>query len=272
MKGTVIKKLAKIIGGLALFGLLAAGSLAAYFAFTPPPQGMPILEYHMVKDDPEAKAWEYAVPVSDFREQLDYLQDEGYTTITLLEYMKAKKGKFQLPEKPIVLTFDDGYDDNYRNLLPMLEERGMKAVVFMVTNDIGRPGYLTWDELRDMQNRGIEIGSHTANHQPLTTLDAKMRDDELRLSKLLMEWNGIRTVFSFSYPNGAYDAELTELLKQNEYLAAVTGDAGLNTFDTNPYLLQRLNIPHPRFGLWEFRLRLWKAELMARLGINQHLL
>ena len=266
-----LKRAGLFMGAALLLFLLALGGLVAYCSMTPPPQGMPILEYHMVTDTVDEEAWSYAVPVADFREQLDYLQSEGYTTITLLEYMKAKKGKFELPDKPIVLTFDDGYEDNYTTLLPMLEERGMKAVVYMVTNDIGRKGYLTWDELRDMQNRGIEIGSHTANHQPLTSLDEKMRDDELRLSKLLMEWNGVKTVFSFSYPNGAYDADLPGLLQQNEYLTAVTGDAGLNTFQTNPYLLQRTNIPHPRFGLPEFKFRLWKAELLARLGLGQHL-
>ena len=140
----------------------------------------------------------------------------------------------------------------------------------MVTNDIGLPGYLTWDELRDMQERGIEIGSHTANHQPLTEMDRSRQEEEMRLSKLLLEWNGIHTVFSFSYPNGAYDSGMPELLAQNGYLTAVTGDAGLNTFQTDPYLLQRINIPHPRFGRMEFRLRLFKAAVMTRLGIRQH--
>ena len=249
---------------------LGLGILGVWLWLAPEPEGFPILEYHMVKDEVSEEEYEYAVPVAEFREQLDYLQAEGYHTITLLEYMKAKKGKFTLPEKPVVLTFDDGYADNYTTLLPMLEERGMKAVVFMVTNDIGRPGYLTWDQLRDMEKRGIELGSHTANHQPLTTLDAQMRTDELKLSKLLMEWNGLKTVFAFSYPNGAYDEELPKLLQENEYLAAVTGEAGLNTMKTDPYLLHRINIPHPRLGLWEFKARLLKGEVLAKLGWNKH--
>ncbi|MBR2215468.1 MAG: polysaccharide deacetylase family protein [Selenomonadaceae bacterium] len=244
---------------------------AGYLYLTPTPQGFPILEYHMVcsgEIEPEETA--YNVPPEDFREELAYLQREGYTTISLLEYMKAKRGKLTLPEKPIVLTFDDGYADNYYEMLPIIEEYGMKATVYMVTNNIGQPRYLTWDELRDMQRRGIEIGSHTANHIPLTALSPEDRRDEVYLSKLLMEWNGIDTVFSLSYPNGAYDDTLPELLKENEYLTAVTGDGGLNTMETNPYLLQRVNIPCPHFGLTEFKFRLWKAEAMAKLGIWQH--
>lgn len=265
------KRALKVLKWTALALGLLGGALGLWLYLTPPAEGFPILEYHMVRDDlPDEESYDYAVPLEDFRQQLDYLQEQGYETVTLLEYMKAKKGKFTLPEKPIVLTFDDGYDDNYTNLLPLLEERGMKAVVFMVTNEIGRPGYLTWEQLRDMEKRGIELGSHTANHQPLTTLDEKKRGEELKLSKLLMEWNGLKTIFSFSYPNGAYDEKLPPLLKENEYLAAVTGEAGLNDMNTDPYLLHRINIPRPHLGLWEFKARLLKGELMAKLGWNKH--
>lgn len=253
---------------------LAAGFLLLAFlcglAFLPAPEGIPVLEYHMVADTSPEDGWAYNVPPEDFRDQLDYLREEGYTAISMLDYMKAKKGKAELPPRPVILTFDDGYESNYTTLLPILESYGMKATVYMVTNDIGLPGYLTWDELRDMQERGIEIGSHTANHQPLTEMDRSRQEEEMRLSKLLLEWNGIHTVFSFSYPNGAYDSGMPELLEQNGYLTAVTGDAGLNTFQTDPYLLQRINIPHPRFGRLEFRLRLFKAAVMTRLGIRQH--
>ena len=242
---------------------------AAYIWLTPDPVGVPILEYHRVTDE-AMNDGQYNVPPAEFRAQLDYLAESGYTAITVLDFIKAAKGKFILPEKPIIITFDDGYADNYHEMLPILEEHGMKATLFMVTNMIGQNGYLTWDELKDMERRGVEIGSHTANHLPLTKLPEEKRDEEMRLSKLLMEWNGLKTVFSFSYPNGDYDETMPALLKQNEYLAAVTGDAGLNTFATNPYLMQRVNIPQPHFGLTEFRLRLWKAEIMAKLNIKQH--
>ena len=254
--------------------LLAAVALLLIFAcwlvLTPMPAGIPILEYHMVDEAPAEDERVYNVPPEEFQEQLDYLQQQGYTTITMLDYAKARKGKFDLPAKPVILTFDDGYEDNYTTMLPILEAHGMKATVYMVTNDIGRPEYLSWNQLRDMQDRGVEVGSHTANHQPLTTLEPATQNDELKLSKLLLEWNGIRTVFSFSYPNGAYEAGLPAMLEQHEYLTAVTGDSGLNTLQTNPYLLHRVNIPPPRFGLLEFKLRILKAEIMTKLGIRQH--
>ena len=246
-------------------------AVALWVVFSPAPQGIPVLEYHEVAESVDDDAYVYNVPPEEFRQQLDYLQQQGYTTISMLDFMKAKRGKMELPAKPIILTFDDGYEDNYTDLLPILEEYGMKATIYVITNEIGQPGYLNWEQLRAMQDRGIEIGSHTANHDPLTGMDAARQLDEVHLSKLLLEWNGIHTVYTFSYPNGAYDASLPALLAQNEYLTAVTGDAGLNTFETDPYLMQRVNIPHPRFGLLEFKLRLLKAEVFTKLRIHQHL-
>lgn len=240
-------------------------ALAAWVLTAEPPTGFPILEYHMVTEHPSPDAKPYVVPPEDFAAQLDDLAAQGYTTITPQDYARARKGKQQLPEKPIILTFDDGYEDNWRVVLPMLEERGMKAAFYMVTNKIGQSGYLTWDNLFDLERHGMEIGGHTANHLPLTTLSPEQQRDELRLSKLMLEWRGLKTIYSFSYPNGAYDDGIVAMLEEEKYLTAVTGEAGLNTLTTNPYLLRRVNVPPPHFGLMEFRLRLLKADLAARL-------
>ena len=240
-------------------------ALAAWVLTAEPPTGFPILEYHMVTEHPSPDAKPYVVPPEEFAAQLDDLAAQGYTTITPQDYARARKGKQQLPEKPIILTFDDGYEDNWRVVLPMLEERGMKAAFYMVTNKIGQPGYLTWDNLFDLERHGMEIGGHTANHLPLTTLSPEQQRDELRLSKLMLEWRGLKTIYSFSYPNGAYDDGIVAMLEEEKYLTAVTGEAGLNTLTMNPYLLRRVNVPPPHFGLMEFRLRLLKADLAARL-------
>jgi hypothetical protein len=257
----------QLSGGLPLPVLLLA-AFAAWILTATLPTGFPILEYHMVKDDASADERRYVVPPEEFAAQLDYLAAEGYTTITPQDYARARKGKQELPEKPVILSFDDGYEDNHRVVLPMLEERGMKAVFYVVTNDIGLPGYMTWDNLFDMERRGMEIGSHTANHIPLTTLPPEKQREELRLSKLMLEWKGLKTIYSFSYPTGAYDAGIVAMLAEEDYLTAVTGEAGLNNVETNPYLLHRVNIPRPHFGRTEFRLRLMKADIAARLNVR----
>lgn len=257
----------RFLMGLSLPVLLLA-VFAAWISTAPPPTGFPILEYHMVTEHPRPGAEPYVVPPEEFAAQLDYLAAEGYTTITPQDYARVRKGKQELPENPVILSFDDGYEDNHRVILPMLEERGMKAVFYVVTNDIGLPGYMTWDNLFDMERRGMEIGSHTANHIPLTTLSVEKQREELRLSKLMLEWQGLKTIYSFSYPNGAYDDGIVAMLEEEEYLTAVTGEAGLNNVETNPYLLRRVNIPPPRFGMTEFRLRLMKADIAKRLDVR----
>lgn len=271
MKGilSLHKYLKYVLGVFAVLLLVLFGGIQ-YLLAQPEPEGFPILEYHMVQQDTPEDSYAYNVPVEDFQQQLDYLQQEGYTTISIRDFLRAKKGLFQLPEKPIILTFDDGYESNYTELLPILEERGLKATIFMVTNSIGKDNYLTWQQLKDLEKRGIEIGSHTANHLPLTEMPLDDARNEVKLSKLLMEWNGMKTLYTLSYPNGKYTADLEDMLKEEEYLAAVTGDAGLNTFDTDPYQLQRINIPHPILGLTEFKWRLLKGRLLAQLGWNQH--
>lgn len=253
----------RVIGG-AIF-LLGAMIFAAIF-FLPEPEGFPILEYHQVTDEPLDPDFEvYNVPPAEFSAQLDYLQAEGYTTITLEDFVQAVRGYHPLPPKPIVLTFDDGYADNYTTMLPILEAHSMKAVVFVITNELGKKNYLTFDNLKDMQRRGIEIGSHTADHLPLTTLDEKARLWQVRQSKIYLEWSGLKPICSLSYPNGAFSPEVVELLRRENYLAAVTGEAGLNTLETNPYELYRVHIRRPRFGLTEFKFRLWKAKFFAKL-------
>lgn len=261
----------RFLMGLSLPVLLLA-VFAAWISTAPPPTGFPILEYHMVTEHPRPGAEPYVVSPADFGAQLDWLAAEGYTTITPQDYARARKGKQTLPEKPVILSFDDGYEDNHRVVLPMLEEHNMKAVFYVVTNDIGLPGYMTWDNLFDMERRGMEIGSHTANHIPLTTLSIEKQREELRLSKLMLEWKGLKTIYSFSYPNGAYDNGIVAMLEEEEYLTAVTGEAGLNNVETNPYLLRRVNIPPPRFGMTEFRLRLMKADIAKRLDVRMAVL
>lgn len=230
----------------------------------PEPEGFPILEYHKVTNNPLEISDVYNVPPAEFAAQLDYLQQKGYTTITLQDFMRVLHGKGTLPDKPIILTFDDGYEDNYTEMLPILEAHNMKAVVYVITNEIGKPGYLSLEQIKDMQKRGVEIGSHTADHLSLKMLDDALRRYEIRDSKIFMEWSGLETIYSFSYPNGDYSPEILDILKSEEYLSAVTGDVGLNHIRTNPYLLKRVHIRKPTFGIMEFRWRLMKAKIFAK--------
>lgn len=253
----------RIIGGAIL---ILSALIAVIIFLLPEPEGFPILEYHQVTNEPVDPDFEmYNVPPAEFAAQLDYLQSEGYTTITLEDFMHAVRGYTKLPDKPIVLTFDDGYEDNYTEMWPILEAHSMKAVVYVITNELGKKNYLTLEQVKDMQRRGIEIGSHTSDHIPLTELDETFKRRQVRESKIYLEWSGLNPICSFSYPNGVFNEEIEKLLREENYLTAVTGEAGLNTLETNPFELYRVHIRKPRFGLTEFKFRLWKAKFFAKL-------
>ena len=240
--------------------------IAAIFIFSlPAPEGFPILEYHTITNNPEPISEVYNVPPAEFSAQLDYLQENGYTTITLNDFIRARRYGKKLPDKPIILTFDDGYEDNYTEMLPILEAHKMTAVVFVVSNFLGKPGYLTFEQIQDMQRRGIEIGLHGADHIPLPALYGEFLDNQIRQSKILLEWSGLEPIGSFSYPNGSYNEKIIEMLQAENYLTAVTGEVGLNNFETNPYKLRRVHIREPHFGILEFRWRLLKADIFERL-------
>ena len=198
----------RLAGAIFLFTAIIAAILFAM----PTPEGFSILEYHMVTKNPtRLDAEVYNVPPEEFSAQLDYLQKNGYTTMTLQDFMRAKHGKSQLPAKPIVLTFDDGYENLYGEMLPILEAHGMTAVVYVITNELGKDGYLTLEQVKDMQRRGIEIGSHTADHLSLAMLSGDFLLNQVRNSKLFLEWNGLSTIYSFSYPNGDYNEAIIDL-------------------------------------------------------------
>lgn len=250
----------RFIGAIFLFIAI----IFSIFIYLPTPEGFPILEYHMITNNPPVDAKIYNVPPAEFSAQLDYLQQNGYTTLTLQDFMRAKHGRFTMPDKPVILTFDDGYENVYTEMLPILEAHDMKAVVYVISNELGKTGYLTLEQVQDMQRRGIEIGSHTADHLPLVGLEGDFLLNQVRNSKIYLEWSGLNTIYGFSYPNGAYNTELAELIKREGYLTAVTGDVGLNTLESNPYTLKRVHIRQPTFGITEFKWRLLKAELAEK--------
>ena len=253
-------RLIRAIFFLAIFLFLI---FIALIFILPEPEGFPILEYHTVTKTPTLDSEVYNVPPEEFAAQLDYLQENGYTTITLRKFMEVVNGKGKLPDKPIILTFDDGYEDNFTEMLPILEAHKMTAVVYVITNNIGKPGYLTLEQLQEMQRRNIEIGSHTADHVPLNWESEHIRENQIVGSKKFLDMCGLAAE-TFSYPNGAHSDDIINLLKQNGFVNAVTGDVGLNTVKTNPYLLKRVHIRQPHFGITEFKWRLWKAKIFAK--------
>lgn len=236
--------------------------LAAVWA-TWPAAGVPMLAYHKVGDTEEA----YSVAPGDFERQMAYLADKGYTAVTMADLVNHMTAGKPLPPRPVVITFDDGYADNYFTALPIMAKYGMRATVFVVTDFLGERPYMTWDELKALRAAGTEIGSHTLHHRALPDLPAGERLRDLAMSKEGLEWRLDAPVRFLAYPFGSYDADTIAALKAAGYRAAASTRLGLNNPGDDLYALKRINIPRSRWGMLEFRLRLLRANVYAKLGI-----
>lgn len=210
--------------------------------------GPVMLMYHSVQRGAAAPNWTWAVSLDRFNSQLDFLVAEGYATPTMAELvaMPAEHGR------TAVITFDDGYVDNL-TACEALEKRGMRATWFIVAGSLGtNPNWpadgrptgriLNRLELRQMQSGGMEIGSHSMHHSRLPTLSDEQLARDLRDSKDLLETVTGRTVSSFAYPYGAWDARCAEAVKTAGYEAACTTRTGWALKDRDPYQLRRLTI------------------------------
>lgn len=166
--------------------------------------GIPVLMYHALEDadhpagsrDPGEQL--YVLHVDQFREQMEYLNKEGYTTLLLDELKKLKVW----PDKTVVLTFDDGHESNFTLALPILQEFGFKAHFFITTGWIGTPHFMTEEQIRGLHQAGMVIGSHGVTHRFLSDLPEDVVKAELIDSKTVLENCVSLPVSSLSYPGG----------------------------------------------------------------------
>jgi len=201
---------------------------------------IPILMYHHVKDwadgDNEIEQG-LSVPIADFEGQMKALSDAGYKNVTL------DKLFFSPQDKKVALTFDDGYDDNLSNAAPILKKYGLTATLFVTTDFIGTPRYMSWDDLKKMVSEyGWTIGAHTKSHPNLTGIGLDQAMTEIAESKNILESNLGVKVLDFSYPAGAFDAGTVELVKTAGYNFAVTTQGGSHNYKNSPYELKRIRI------------------------------
>jgi peptidoglycan/xylan/chitin deacetylase (PgdA/CDA1 family) len=229
-----------------------------------PAAGVPILAYHKVGDTEEA----YSVSPPDFERQMRWLAENGYTAVSLDELVAHLTAGAPLPGRPVVITFDDGYADNYAAALPILKKYGLKATMFVVTDFLDERPYMTWDEVKALRKAGMAIGSHTLGHRDLTGLPADERARDVAMSKEGLEWRLDAPVRYLAYPFGRYDAATEAALKTAGYKGAVGTVLGLNKPGDDVYALKRINIPRSHvWGMGEFRIRLLRANVYAKLGI-----
>jgi peptidoglycan/xylan/chitin deacetylase (PgdA/CDA1 family) len=213
----------------------------------------PIAMYHSV--NPHAK-WQnrLAVKESSFERQMQYLRKHNYTIVNLKKLSEMINNKVKISRKTIAITFDDGFKDNYTYAFPILKKYGIPATIFLIVDEIGRADRLNWDEIREMQNSGlITFGSHTLKGDALTKVndDKELRRQVFESKRILEEKLG-REVYAFSYPIGAFNDKIKELVNEAGYKLAVVTSPGKKYANNDILALKRLRISATSDNLFVF--------------------
>jgi peptidoglycan/xylan/chitin deacetylase (PgdA/CDA1 family) len=198
--------------------------------------------YHMIGNEQGNAA---IMTEANLRIQMNYLRDHGYHPITMQElYDYVTKGA-PLPEKPVCITFDDGYLDSYTIVYPLMKEYGYPWTLFLITDDVGKPyNRMTWDQLKEMaDSHTVTIANHTLSHPKLHNLaTAKEKEKEIVEANQALKYHlGIDNPW-LAYPYGDYDDEVVAIAKKAGIKMAVTTDAGRVHVGSYPYELKRVYI------------------------------
>ena len=198
-----------------------------------------VLNYHQIQD----KANPLSITLADFEAQIKFLVDSGCITITPDELYAGLNGELDLPPKPVLITFDDGYLDNYTNAFPILKKYGLHATIFIIPAFTSvYPGYMTWEQLKEMEAGGITIESHTLTHPKLEELPDDEIRNELITSKNMLEENLGHPVEFLAYPTGTYNLHIAGIAQDVGYKGAFTIKYGVVDRGSNFFALERVPI------------------------------
>jgi len=203
---------------------------------------IPILMYHLVDDEAGSLEGLY-LRTSEFEEHLQYFKDNNFTPITMRDLAAYWEGTKALPEKPIVLTFDDSSVTVYNNAYPLMKKHGFVSTQFVISSHLGNGGVMTEDQVKEMAAAGHEIGSHSYSHLDLANASESTLEQEVLQSKKDLEALVGQPVVSFCYPAGKFSTTVQNYLEKSGYLSAVTTVNGFaNKTEQGAFELQRIRI------------------------------
>jgi peptidoglycan/xylan/chitin deacetylase (PgdA/CDA1 family) len=231
-----------------------------------------ILMYHQVDTPRSEREHRFCMPPAEFERQMSYLAIR-YDPLSMDEMLACLSGQRAWPERPVQITFDDGFTGVLEHAAPMLAERRIPATLFAVSDRLGgsndwmasrgfpeRP-LLTAAQLCELEKMNFTIGSHTRTHARLTELDAERARNEIAASKAALEDALGKEVRYFAYPYGLVNEAVRNMVAESGYLGACSTVPGFNCARQDPYMLRRIDV----FGtdrLWQFRQKL-------RFGMNE---
>lgn len=184
-----------------------------------------------------------SVSVEQFQGHLEYLKTHDYTVLTLKEALELLYSEEELPEKTAVITIDDGYSSIWDKALPLLEKYGYQASIFVATSHVGGNNYLSWEQLKELQQKGFEIGNHShahahfLNEQPGEIKEAFEEDLEKSHAEFRRHLGGVPKLYA--YPFGEYHPELMSVLEDHDYMAAAAQHSGVISAGSRRFALPR---------------------------------
>ena len=213
--------------------------------------------YHSISNHASAKFKPFTVPPKVFAEHMAYLHQHGYTPMTVTQFVAAQsQNGAKLPERPVVLTFDDGFADFYTQALPVLRQYGFVSTLYVATGFINgtsrwleqqgeakRP-MLSWDQLSEISASAIECGGHSHSHPQLDTLSPAEACREIVQSKRLLQDHLGQNVLTFAYPFGYYTASTRRQVQEAGYTSACAVKHAMSSETTDPFALARLMVRH----------------------------
>ncbi|MCQ4208126.1 polysaccharide deacetylase family protein [Streptomyces longispororuber] len=212
---------------------------------------VPILMYHAVAHEPSEATRRLSVSPEQFAEQMEILADHRCTPLSTAELAGIWRGGGRvLPDRPVLITFDDGYEGVHRHALPVLAKHGFASALFVSTGwlrgpyDTGRglDTMLDWDQVRALAAQGMEIGGHSHTHPQLDQLDDDDLAFELRLCKEIVAGELGSTPVSFAYPYGHSDRRVRQAVRAAGFAQSLAVGNGLARRRQGPYALQRVTV------------------------------
>ncbi len=230
-----------------LSALQAAETEASPSSIVPHPVEVPILVYHhVVPGHPSGSEMARLLFVTPetFGQQLKYLKDNGYQAISFDDLADSLEYGVALPERPVIISFDDGWENQFANAFPLLQQYGFTATFYVVTDYLDHQNFMTLDQLRTMIAAGMTIGDHTRSHPPLASIGSPHRlKDEIAGSKTWLEQQLGVTIDTFAYPYGSYTASVVAVVKETGYRTARTVDSGTHAAADNLETLPGIIFP-----------------------------
>lgn len=246
---------------IALVGVMLAFSKTWWL---PRRKGLVAVMYHHVGvTQPSDEQFPFTITPKMMEDHLKLLKQYGFTPVGLEELQSACGVKKPEPKHPVLLTFDDGYSDAYTALFPLLQKHNAKAVIFLITDKIGTPGYLTWAQIDEMQKSGwVSFGSHGVSHRRLRSLsDEEIRAELVNSKKRLEEKLG-RPVTAFCYPYGAggFDKRVRPLVFEAGYLFDFSTRKGINPWPWKKRKTILRVFPRGGEALFDFYLQITRGK------------